>query len=111
MKQTTPGLPASLPYLLIALALLIALVCSLPPSGPAFGASPSAPQMQQQPPDENAPETVPDQGEQLDRNKGVITPPPSHDKETIVPDPNAGTEKDVIPPPGTPGGKPSAEPR
>ena len=46
-------------------------------------------------------------------NKGVITPPPVGDKDilTNVPNPNAGSEKEVIPPPGTPGGNPNVEPR
>src|SRR6185503_2861434 len=45
--------------------------------------------------------------------KGVITPPPTGDEEihTQAPNPNAGHEKEVIPPPGTPGGDPTVEPR
>ena len=50
--------------------------------------------------------------EQLDRSKGVIHPPPTGDTgiETTVPNPDAGTLK-VIPPPGTPGGDESVEPK
>jgi hypothetical protein len=46
-------------------------------------------------------------------HKGVITPPPVGDKDiyTKVPNPEAGHEKEVIPPPGTPGGDPNVEPR
>jgi hypothetical protein len=46
-------------------------------------------------------------------HKGVITPPPVGDEGiyTKVPNPEAGHEKEVIPPPGTPGGDPNVEPR
>ena len=45
--------------------------------------------------------------------QGVIKPPPTGDTgiNTTVPNSNAGTDKDVIPPPGTPGGNPNIEPR
>ena len=45
--------------------------------------------------------------------KGVITPPPVGDEGiyTKVPNPDAGHEKEVIPPPGSPGGDPNVEPR
>ena len=50
--------------------------------------------------------------DELDRSKGVIHPPPTGDAEieTTVPNPNPGTLK-VIPPPGTPGGDQSVEPK
>jgi hypothetical protein len=50
--------------------------------------------------------------EQLDRNKGVITPPATGDADiyTDAPNPNPGTTP-VIPPPGTPGGDQSVEPK
>jgi len=50
--------------------------------------------------------------EQLDRNKGVITPPATGDSEiyTEAPNPNPGTTP-VIPPPGTPGGDQSIVPK
>ena len=46
-------------------------------------------------------------------NKGVIMPPPTGDIgiHAQVPNPNAGTPEEVIPPPGTPGGNPDIEPR
>lgn len=45
-------------------------------------------------------------------HKGVIPPPPvGEDIYTKVPNPEAGHEKEVIPPPGTPGGGPNVEPR
>jgi hypothetical protein len=46
-------------------------------------------------------------------HKGVITPPPVGDEGiyTKVPNPEAGHEKEVIPPPGSPGGDPNVDPR
>ena len=46
-------------------------------------------------------------------HKGVIPPPPVGDKGiyTDVPNPEAGHEKEVIPPPGTPGADQDVEPR
>jgi hypothetical protein len=46
-------------------------------------------------------------------HKGVIPPPPVGDEDiyTEVPNPEAGHEKEVIPPSGTPGGDPNVEPR
>ena len=46
-------------------------------------------------------------------HKGVIPPPPVGDQGiyTKVPNPEAGHEKEVIPPPGRPGGNPNVEPR
>ena len=45
--------------------------------------------------------------------KGVIPPPPTGDEEihTQAPNPHAGHEEEVIPPPGAPGGGPNVEPR
>ena len=71
------------------------------------------------------PETVTPQGEDAPgpdngnavpppaEDKGVIPPPPTGDTgiHAQVPDPNAGTPEEVIPPPGTPGGNPDVEPR
>ncbi len=50
--------------------------------------------------------------DQLDKDKGVIAPPPVGDSEilTPAPDPDPGTTP-VIPPPGTPGGDQSIEPK
>jgi hypothetical protein len=46
-------------------------------------------------------------------HNGVITPPPTGDEgiHTEAPVPDAGNDEEVIPPPGTPGGKPDAVPR
>ena len=48
-----------------------------------------------------------------EEHKGVISPPPTGDKDiyTEVPNPEAGHKKEVNPPPGTSGGKPNIEPR
>jgi len=50
--------------------------------------------------------------EQLDKDKGVIVPPPVGDEAIHVPapDPTPGTTP-VIPPPGTPGGDQSIDPK
>ena len=67
-----------------------------------------------EPPSEPVPGVDPDQSlsEQLDENKGVIEPPPVGDAEihAPAPDPDPG-KTPVIPPPGTPGGDPSVQPK
>ena len=47
------------------------------------------------------------------QHKGVIPPPPMGDEGiyTKVPNPEAGHEKEVIHPPGSPWGDPNVEPR
>jgi hypothetical protein len=59
--------------------------------------------------DKRAGETL---SERLDRNSGVIHPPAGVDRGIAVPapDPNPRSTP-VIPPPGTPGGNPSAQPK
>jgi len=59
------------------------------------------------PDDPEQPQALPE------KNDGVITPPPTGDEEihTTVPNPNAGHDKEVIPPPGTPENKPNLDPR
>lgn len=49
----------------------------------------------------------------LTEQNGVIKPPPIGDEEihTDVPNPDAGHDEEVIPPPGTPGANPRIEPR
>jgi hypothetical protein len=49
----------------------------------------------------------------LVQDDGMILPPPTGDEgiHTQAPNPDAGHEEEVIPPPGTPGGDPSVEPR
>ena len=62
---------------------------------------------------EAAPPTTNPSGSESAPDKGVIKPPPTGDAaiQTTVPNPKAGSNKDVIPPPGTPGGNPNIEPR
>jgi hypothetical protein len=55
-----------------------------------------------------------DQSNATTKHKGVIKPPQTGDEGiyTQAPNPNAGTEEEVIPPPGTPGSEqPNVEPR
>ncbi len=50
--------------------------------------------------------------EQLDRSHGVIRPPGGVDPGMQVPPPDPGSQRTpVIPPPGTPGGDRSVEPK
>jgi hypothetical protein len=57
-------------------------------------------------PGEASPGTAPDD------DKGVIKPPPTGDEEihTTVPNPDAGHDEEVIPPPDTPESLPESEP-
>jgi hypothetical protein len=48
--------------------------------------------------------------DQLSQSKGVICPPAGVDPGISVP-PNGGGRTPVIPPPGTPGGDPSIQPK
>jgi len=83
-------------------ALLFALALAMPTL--ALAAAPAEP----------VPGVDPDESlsQQLDEAKGVIKPPPVGDAEIHVPapDPDPGTTL-VIPPPGTPGGDPTREPK
>lgn len=83
-------------------AVLLALVLGMPVQALAEDAA------------EPVPGRDPDQSlsEQLDEDKGVITPPPVGDEEIHVPapNPNPGTTP-VIPPPGTAGGDPTIQPQ
>ena len=89
---------------LVALALLYGSMSCAYAQGPV---EKTVPQGKDPPGNEQAPSTS------SPENKGVITPPAIGDKDiyTNVPNPNAGHEKEVIPPPGTPGGNPNVEPR
>lgn len=64
--------------------------------------------------DEKIPGVDPDEplSEQLHEDEGVIDPPPVGDSEIDVPapDPDPGTTI-VIPPPGSPGGDPTVQPK
>ena len=100
----------------------LVVLCSLALGAPLAGAPdavekaapqgqdpPGADDQDQAPPSANEGENL---SEQLDRNKGVITPPPTGDADiyTDAPNPNPGTTP-VIPPPGTPGGDQSIQPK
>jgi hypothetical protein len=63
--------------------------------------------------DPPGPDKAPQQSAPLDTGKGVIVPPATGDTEiqTTVPNPNAGHDQEVIPPPGTPGNAPNLDPR
>ena len=56
------------------------------------------------------PKSNPPLNEQSSPSAGVICPPPGIDPEITVP-PAGGGRTPVIPPPGTPGGDPSVQPK
>jgi hypothetical protein len=93
------------------------------PTAFAQGAAPAPPAQQQAPPEKiepapapspPLPRQTPDENlsRRLDRSDGVIKPPATGDAEIHVPpkDENAG-RMPVIPPPGSPGGRPDIEPK
>lgn len=57
----------------------------------------------------NGPKQSP--SEKLSQHKGVIRPPPTGDHAVIQPPATGKTNKAVIPPPGTPGGDQSVQPK
>jgi hypothetical protein len=61
----------------------------------------------------SGPDNAPQQSAPLDTGKGVIIPPATGDTEiqTTVPNPDAGHDQEVIPPPGTPENAPNLDPR
>lgn len=76
------------------------------------------------PPEAQSPQKVPEDtgpgksgstggplSDKLDRTDGVIHPPRGVDPEMSKEPPQTGSSMPVIPPPGTPGGKPGAEPK
>jgi hypothetical protein len=55
---------------------------------------------------------TPDPSQQLDRSRGVIRPPAGVDPQMQVPPPDPGSQRTpVIPPPGTPGGDQTIQPK
>jgi hypothetical protein len=98
-------------------ALIAALVLITSHDGQVLAASPNDPQT----PEKTVPQgTDPpgadneDQSNATTKHKGVIKPPQTGDEGiyTQAPNPDAGTEEEVIPPPGTPGSEhPNVEPR
>lgn len=92
----------------------IALVASFTPAPSAAVESPAGAGSATQPakPDAKANEGK-SLSEKLDENNGVIVPPQANIDEGIkvpAPDPNPGTTP-IIPPPGSPGGDQSVEPK
>jgi hypothetical protein len=100
-------------YLSAALATLSLLTLD----GQVLAASPNAPQT----PEKTVPQGSDPPGADDDaqsapttKHEGVITPPKTGDEGiyTQAPNPNAGTEEEVIPPPGSPGSEhPNGESR
>jgi hypothetical protein len=94
-----------------AIGMVILACCFGPPFAPTSAITQAVektiPQGQDPPKNEDQPTAPPTE------YKGVITPPPVGDEGiyTKVPNPEAGHEKEVIPPPGSPGGNPNVEPR
>jgi hypothetical protein len=117
LRTRLPG-AAWLVATLVALFSMLAMHAHAASEAPAPGVERTVPQGQDAPGPENGSQPLPDArpgeslSEQLDRNKGVITPPPTGDTEieTTAPNPDPGTTR-VIPPPGTPGGDQSVQPK
>jgi hypothetical protein len=101
LKPTRPA------TVLAAIALAMIVACT----GYTFAADPeqSAPQGEDPPGADNGAGTVPPPAEQ----DGVIPPPDIGDEgiHTEVPNPGAGHEEEVIPPPGTEQDAPDTVPR
>ena len=95
-----------------ALASMIALVLA----GPAASVSRAADQPPQKVPEADTParsgSSTEPLSDKLDRSGGVIRPPVAVDPGMTQAPPAAGPHSTpVIPPPGTPGGKPGVEPK
>lgn len=92
----------------IAMVLLCLASYSGPVSSPAYAQDKTVPQGEDPPGTDEQQQAAPPV-----EHKGVIAPPPVGDKGiyTDVPNPEAGHEKEVIRPPGTPGGDLNVEPR
>jgi hypothetical protein len=52
-----------------------------------------------------------DASDKLARTDGVICPPPGLDPRIHAPAPDSDSEMPVVPPPGSPGGRPDARPK
>ena len=123
--------PFLIPAAFAAGLLLAAGAAPLAPdatAAPASGATPLAPDATAAPasgatPADKAPGKIPEDpatsgssteplSDKLDRQGGVIRPPAGVDREMTQPPPAIGSHSmPVIPPPGTPGGKPAINPR
>ena len=49
--------------------------------------------------------------DKLAESGGVLCPPPAVDSDIHVPTPGTGSKMPVVPPPGSPGGDPSVQPK
>jgi hypothetical protein len=96
----------------VSAALATALIF-LTSCGPELAFAPSRARAQETIPQGQNPPDERQQAPPAAEHKGVIPPPPTGDKDiyTNVPNPEAGSDKEVILPPGTPGGDPNVEPR
>jgi hypothetical protein len=87
------------------------LVAALALAQPAWSQS-TPPDRDRQPKAETEGQSPPNNlSDRLDRSKGVIKPPESVDPGMKVPPPNSDARTPVIPPPGSPGGDRSIEPK
>jgi hypothetical protein len=78
------------------------------------GAHAQTPDRDRQPRSETEGQAPPpaDPSQSLDRSQGVIRPPGGMDPNMQVPPPDPGSQRTpVIPPPGTPGGNQTIEPK
>ena len=113
------------PRLISVLRLGLAAVLAGVPVSASHGQTDAAPRdlpggsPRQEPiPDTPVPGSVPSQpregeslSEQLSRSGGVINPPANPDPDMAKPPPDTGSTTPVIPPPGSPGGDPSIQPK
>src|SRR5215475_8376089 len=99
------------PSILAAAGLGFAAVAVL--AGSATAAEPVGSDRERQPSTETQGQAPPprDLSDRLDRSKGVIQPPQTIDPQMQVPAPNPDPKSRVIPPPGSPGGDQSVEPK
>ena len=85
----------------IMVALSVAQTANLPPETPTHQTVPEASGSSSSEP----------LGDKLDRSSGVIKPPRGIDPGLTQAPPGSGSSMPVIPPPGTPGGKPEVNPK
>ncbi|MGH6866884.1 MAG: hypothetical protein ACREDO_12130 [Methyloceanibacter sp.] len=107
MKATLSRMHRSLWITSIATGILCTF--AVPPTLAADEGAPADSDANKPVPGVNQDETL---SEQLRKNQGVIDPPPIGDEgiHTTAPEPEPGTTP-VIPPPGTPGGDQSVQPK
>jgi hypothetical protein len=100
----------------LVLALLVSTGCAgsalaqTPPKAPPEQEVACPPDVKGDPPTVGSGSSQP-LGDKLAESKGVICPPAGVDQEMHVAPPESGGRLKVIPPPGTPGGDPSVQPK